>query len=286
MNFRIAVAQVDAAVGNLSGNVKRHVVFVKKAIRQKAQIIVFPELSLTGYSVRDLNWDVAVNIASPKQELAELLRLSRSITIIAGGVEEAENFGIYNSAFVFEDGKIFSGHRKIYPPTYGMFEEMRYFNQGTSVVPFSSKHGNLGILICEDLWHLSLPYIHAHSGATIIVALAASPTRLAGSQEELSNAVVNTEHHKTYARLLSSYLVFANRVGVEDGVNFWGGSEVIKPSGDVAVTAKLFDEDLIVADINDEEIRRARRFSRHFVDDSRDFTIEQLLKAVDKRRHR
>lgn len=286
MNFRIAVAQVDAAVGNLSGNVKRHAAFVKKAIKQKAQIVVFPELSLSGYSVRDLSWDVAVNVASPKSELQELVRLSRSITIIAGGVEEAENFGIYNSAFVFEDGKIFSGHRKIYPPTYGMFEEMRYFNQGKSVIPFSSKHGKLGILICEDLWHLSLPYIHAHSGATIIIALAASPARLSGSGEKLSNAVVNSEHHKTYARLLSSYLVFANRVGIEDGVSFWGGSEIITPSGNTAAVAKLFDEDLIVANVEDEEIRRARRFSRHFVDDSPDFTIEQLKNAAKDRRIR
>ncbi len=286
MKFRIAVAQVDAAVGNLSANVKRHVAFVKKAIRHKAQVIVFPELSLCGYSVRDLNWDVAVNIASPKSELAELIRLSRTITIIAGGVEEAENFGLYNSAFVFEGGKIFSGHRKVYPPTYGMFEEMRYFNQGKSVVPFPSKHGKLGILICEDLWHLSLPYIHAHAGAAVIIALAASPTRLSGSHEKLSNAVVNTEHHKTYARLLGSYLVFSNRVGIEDGVNFWGGSEIIAPSGDVAVSAKLFDEDLIIAEIDEEEIRRARRFSRHFVDDEPDFTIEQLQKAMKQNRVR
>ncbi len=156
MKMRVAVAQIDAAVGNMEKNIKHHIAAIKKAVAQKADVIVFPELSLTGYSVRDLNWDVAVNLADPAA-LNGLLKFSKSITIIAGGVEERKNFGLYNSAFVFEDGKIYSGHRKIYPPTYGMFEELRYFSQGSDVRNFNSKHGKLGILICEDLWHLSLP---------------------------------------------------------------------------------------------------------------------------------
>ena len=283
MKLKIAVAQIDAAVGNLKENIDRHVAFVKKAIAKKADIIVFPELSLTGYSVRDLNWDVAVNIQHP-EPLKALITLSRSITIIAGAVEEAANFGLYNSAIVFEDGKLYSGHKKIYPPTYGMFEEMRYFNQGKDLRTFHSKHGELGILICEDLWHLSLPYILTSEGATVLIALAASPTRLTGSAEHLPSAVLNTEHHKTYARLLSSYVVFANRVGIEDGVNFWGGSEVVGPSGEVLATAKLFDEDLIFALLDDEAIRRARRLSRHVVDDSLELTIDLLRGVRDRRR--
>ncbi len=230
---------------------------------------------MTGYSVKDLNWDVAINIADPAP-VKELLRLSKSITIIAGGVEEADNFGLYNTAFVFEDGELYSGHRKIYPPTYGMFEEMRYFNQGKEVHSFFSKHGKLGILICEDLWHISLPYILATEGATVLITLAASPTRLSGSADKLPSAVINGEHHRTYARLLSTYVVFSNRVGLEDGVNFWGGSEIVNPSGEAIASAKLFDEDLICAEINDDAVRRARRLSRHFVDDSLAFTMEQL----------
>jgi NAD+ synthase (glutamine-hydrolysing) len=278
MKMKVAVAQIDAAVGNTEKNIKHHIAYVKKAIAKRAAIIVFPELSLTGYSVRDLNWDVAINISKPVG-LKELLKLSRSITIIAGGVEERENFGLYNSAFVFEGGKLYSGHRKIYPPTYGMFEEMRYFNQGKEVRTFHSKHGRLGILICEDLWHISLPYILASDGADVLITLAASPTRISGSSENLPSAIINSEHHKTYARLLSSYVVFSNRVGIEDGVNFWGGSEVVDPSGEIIAAAKLFDEDLIFADLNDDAVRRARRLSRHFVDDSIEFTVDQLRRV-------
>ncbi len=282
MNIRIAVAQIDSAVGNLAKNITHHVGFVKKAIAKKAAIVVFPELSLTGYSIKDLNWDLAVR-ARPHKMFSELLQLSKKITILAGGVEEGENFGIYNSVFLFEDGKIHSAHRKVYPPTYGMFEEMRYFGQGQDVRTFPSKHGKLGILICEDMWHISLPYILAHDGADILIGMAASPTRVSGSQEELTTATVNHEQHRVYARLLGSYIVWSNRVGYEDGVNFWGGSHIVDPSGNTIAKAKYFEEDMILADITPNEIRRARRFSRHFVDDSAEFTIQQLKNSLMRR---
>ncbi len=281
MKCTIAIAQIDSTVGNLAKNVKHHVEYVKRAIAKKADIVVFPELSLTGYSIKDLNWDLALR-AKPNEYFTELLKLSRHITIIAGGVEESENYGIYNSAFLFEEGKIFSAHKKNYPPTYGMFEEMRYFSQGKDVRVFNSKFGNLGILICEDMWHMSLPYILAHDGADVIISLTASPTRLSGRSEELAAAAVNHEQHRAYARLLSTYLVFVNRVGFEDGINFWGGSQVVDPSGDAVATAKLFEEDLIVADIDENEIRRARRFSRHFIDDSAEFTLKQLKNSIKR----
>lgn len=282
MNCIIALAQIDSAVGNLSKNIHHHISFIKNAIAKKADIIVFPELSLTGYSVKDLNWELALR-AQPEKEFAELLKLSKKITIIAGGVEESENFGIYNSAFVFEDGKVFSAHKKIYPPTYGMFEELRYFNQGKDVRAFNSKHGKLGILICEDVWHLSLPYILAHDGAEILISLTASPTRLSGSTERLAVAEVNYEQHRAYARLLSIYVAFCNRVGFEDGVNFWGGSQVVDPFGNTVKKAAFFEEELLLAELSDNEIRKARRFSRHFVDDSSEFTIQQLNKTLNRR---
>lgn len=281
MTCTIAVAQIDSAVGNIPKNISHHLSFIKKAIAKKANLIVFPELSLTGYSVKDLNWDIALR-AEPQKIFSEFLKLSKSITIIVGAVEEAENFGIYNSAFLFEDGKIHSAHKKIYPPTYGMFEEMRYFNQGKDVRVFESKYGNLGILICEDMWHASLPYILAHDGADVIISLTASPTRLSGASEKLTVAEVNHEQHRAYARLLSTYVVFANRVGFEDGINFWGGSQIVDPSGVPIATAKLFEEDMIYAKVDENSTRRARRFSRHFVDDSPEFTIEQLKKSLKR----
>jgi len=278
MKHLVAVAQIDCVLGDLKRNIEKHIHYIELAIKEGAKLILFPELSLTGYTLRDINIDVAVN-PFKSNVFDDLKKLSREIIIIAGGVEEGENFGIYNSAFVFEDGQIKYVHRKIYPPTYGMFEELRYFSRGDKVRAFDTKVGRIGVLICEDLWHISLPYILAVDGAMMIAGLAASPTRISGASEELTNYKINSEHHKTYTRLLSIYLLFSNRVGYEDGVNFWGGSEVVDSDGEVVAVAKLFDEDLIFAEIDYNTIKRSRQFSRHFIDED-PYLFERELKRI------
>lgn len=283
MTFTIALAQIDSKLGDLRFNISNHVECARAARKKGADLIVFPELSLSGYTIRDLNWDIALRLPA-RDALGELLRLSKDISIILGAVEESSEYGLYNSAFLLEQGKAVSIHRKIYPPTYGMFEELRYFSPGKTIRAFESAVGRLGVLICEDLWHLPLPYILAEDDAQVIVTLAASPTRLTGKTKREAIAQVNTEHHKAYARLLSSYIVFCNRVGFDDGVNFWGGSEIIDPSGNIVVQAKLFEEDMVLADIDDNEVRRARRLSRHFLDDNERLVVNELERITRKKR--
>jgi predicted amidohydrolase len=286
MKFTLALAQLDNVLGDIQKNVKKHLEFIRRAVDGGADLVVFPELSLTGYSVKDSNWDVAVRLPGEgaaqglRGPLTDLIEASKDISILLGCVEESAGFGIHNSAFFFERRSVRSVHRKVYPPTYGMFEELRYFTPGTSVRAFDTALGRLGALICEDLWHLPLPYLVAKDGAQAIIGIAASPTRLAGEGERIANARVNTEQHKAYARLLSSYIVFCNRVGVEDGINFWGGSEVVSPDGEVAVQAKLFEEDLVFATIDDNEVRRARRLSRHFLDDDPRLVLSELRRIM------
>jgi predicted amidohydrolase len=276
MRFTIALAQLDPTLGNVERNVEKHLAFARRAKEGGADLVVFPELSLTGYSIKDMNWDLAVNLDRDVEKLQPLIELSSTISILAGAVEESSDFALYNSALFFENGSVRCVHRKTYPPTYGMFEEMRYFNSGKEVRAFDSKLGRLGVVICEDLWHISLPYILAKDGANIIIALVASPTRLGGNEQQLQTARVNAENHKSYARLLTTYIAFCNRTGYEDGVNFWGGSSVIGPDGEADAQAKLFDEDLIFARIDDAEVRRARRFSRHFLDEDINLVLKEL----------
>ena len=276
MDFTIALAQIDPVLGDFEANLQKHIAAVSAAREQGANLVVFPELSLTGYSIKDMNWDLAINLERDVSRVKPLVEASKAISILAGGVEEDGSFRIFNSSFLFEDGHVSVPHRKVYPPTYGMFEEMRYFSPGRSVAPAESKYGTLGVLICEDLWHISLPYILALKGAQVIIALVASPTRLGGNGKDLQTSVVNSENHKAYARLLSSYIVFCNRVGFEDGVSFWGGSSVVAPGGDVVVSAKLFEEDLVTARIDENEVRRARRFSRHFLDEDPALILREL----------
>jgi len=273
--MKLAVAQINSALGDFEKNVKHHIKFCNEAIKNKCDLILFPELSLTGYSLKDINFDIAIN-PYKSDRLDELKKKSNEISIICGFVEEDENFGLYNSSAFISEGKVFFTHKKIYPPTYGIFEEFRYFSKGKVCKAFDSKFGRNGILICEDLWHITLPYVMAMDGAKIIFGLAASPTRLATDTDKFNNYVINSEHHKTFARLLSLYFIFCNRVGFEDGVNFWGGSEIIDPFGNVIVSGKLFEEDLLISDIDLNEIRRARHLARHFLDENIDITLSNL----------
>ncbi|MFI5144631.1 MAG: nitrilase-related carbon-nitrogen hydrolase [Ignavibacteria bacterium] len=266
--FKVALAQINPALGDLDKNIKKHINFIDRAITKKAGLIIFPELSLTGYSIKDLNFDLAIN-KNNVSLIQPLLKKSKEIDIICGGIEEDIDFGIFNSAFYLSGGKIKYTHKKIYPPDYGMFEEIRYFSRGKEVNVVDTKFGKLGILVCEDLWHMSLPLIQALKGAKVLITIAASPTRLQlnSSSKTIKNYEINSEHHRSYARLLSSYVIFCNRVGFEDGVNFWGGSEIVDPFGGVDKVAKFFDEDLIVSEIDFNTVRRARHQARHFLDE-------------------
>lgn len=277
MNTRIAVAQIDVRVGDIDHNLTHHIKYAEEAQKNGARMIIFPELSLTGYSVRDLVHDVPDTSYRKHPKLGELLTLSKDIQIIAGGIEESPRYKLHNAAFLFAGGTVRVVHRKIYLPTYGMFEENRYFLPGSSVETFETPAGRWGALICEDLWHISLPYLLAQDGAEVIAGISASPTRLGGDSDgDPAVAEINTEHHKTYARLLSSYVVFCNRVGFEDGISFWGGSTVIAPDGTVIEKAPFFDEKLIYAEISHDEIKRARRASRHALDERPGFVLREL----------
>jgi predicted amidohydrolase len=284
MSFTIALAQIDPVLGNLEQNVAKHVDASTRALKEGADLVVFPELSLTGYSIKDLNTELGIDVTNPRTQLSPLIELSKSVTILAGGVEEERAFRLHNAAFLFEQGSVYCVHRKIYPPTYGMFEELRYFSAGRSVRAYRSRLGILGILICEDLWHITLPYLLAQDGAQVIIALVASPTRLSGDRNNLDIAAANSENHRAYARLLSSYVIFCNRVGFEDGVNFWGGSSVIAPDGSIVASAKYFEEDLILAKIDEREVRRARQLSRHFLDEDPHVALQELKRILANRK--
>lgn len=279
MTYTIALAQIDSRIADLPGNVRRHAEAAERARLGGADLVVFPELSLCGYTMKDSTPECALRPGETGR-VAPLIELGKEISILAGCAEESAGFAVYNSAFLFEDGAVTPVHRKVYPPTYGMFEEMRHFQRGGRVRAARSRLGALGVLVCEDLWHLPLPYLLAQEGAQVIICMAASPTRLSGDDARLRQARLNSEQHRSYARLLSAYVVYCNRVGYEDGVNFWGGSEVIGPQGDPIVQAKLFDEDLVFAEIDPEEVRRARRQSRHFLEDDPELFVREAARIL------
>ena len=271
---RLRIEQTDCVLANFGENLAQHRTLIEQAIVDNVDAIAFPELSLTGYTVQDAAQDIALHIDDPA--LDPLKELSRDITIICGGIELSDDYGVYNSAFLFEDGHAQSAHRKIYLPTYGMFEELRYFSAGQKIEAVTSrKLGKIGIAICEDLWHVSVPYLLAHQGAKVLFVLMSSPLRLAPGESEPAIVKQWQQIISTYSFLFSTYVVCVNRIGNEDSFTFWGNSSVAAPDGTSLAAAPLFRKYSFDVTIDLDAIKQARLHSSHFLDeDLRLFSAE------------
>ncbi len=281
MSIRIALAQINPRLGNLAANLALYEEAVRRGVGERADLLVFPELSLTGYLLRDTVPSVALSAKST--EMKTLGQLSRELPFVAGLVEESADHRFFNSAIYFEDGEIRHVHRKVYLPTYGMFDEQRYFARGDRVRAFESKFGRLTLLICEDLWHPSTIYLAALDGALAVLCPSASPLRgIVEGQAQDDNARYWEMLNRTYAETYSLFMIYGNRCGFEDGVGFWGGSEVIDPFGQRLAKAKYYEEDFLVAEISLESVRRKRTMSPLLRDEDIDLTINELMRIRER----
>lgn len=200
-----------------------------------SDVVVFPELALNGYLLQDKLFEDAWNV----DELQELAAASAQCDI-AIGAALWDNGKVYNSALYFSQGALVHIHHKNHLPTYGMFEEGRYFASGNEIKGFKTRHGNAAIVICEDMWRAETLASLALLDPDVIYVLAASPSR------DFSDEGLLIERQwdallKSCALLTHAYVVFVNRVGFEDGLGFWGGSRVITPLGESEHTLSLLD---------------------------------------------
>jgi predicted amidohydrolase len=274
MDFSIALAQIKPKLGCIADNLSLIEEQTALAISNKAELIVFPELALTGYFLKDLVPDVAISLNSP--EMIRLKKLSEHIAIAVGFVEATADYRFFNSAVFLDRGEIVHLHRKVYLPTYGLFDEQRYLARGDRFRAFDSRFGRTGILICEDLWHLSAPYILAMDGATTLICLSSSPGRGLTDSEQLGSTVAWQRLTATTATFLNARVIYCNRVGYEDGINFWGGSEAVAPCGTALSRGKLLEEDLVFATMKESELRRERILSPLMRDENLALTIREL----------
>jgi predicted amidohydrolase len=280
MKTKLRVAQMGGVLANFDANLEQHLSRIEAAIQDGIEFIAFPELSLSGYNIQDAAQDIALPITDSRFD--PLRKLSKHISILSGGVELSDDFGVYNAAFFFEDGDAKTVHRKVFLPTYGMFEELRYFSAGQRIAPFHSRRlGTVGVAICEDAWHVTLPYLLAMQGAKVLFSLVASPLRIDVETGELSIASTWEMMNRTYANLFSLYLVMANRVGNEDGLSYWGGSEIVSPSGHLIAKAATFESDLIDATIDLQEVKRARLRSSHFLDEDLRLLASEITRILN-----
>jgi predicted amidohydrolase len=257
--LRIAIAQIAPKLGGLAENLVRHRELIAESRAKGAQLVVFPELGLTGYQLQDLASEVAMRLDDPR--LAELASTTHGLSATVSFVEESADHRLFIAAALMEDGEITHVHRKLFLPTYGLFDERRFFAAGDVLRAVPSRLGvGVGIAICEDFWHLGVPQLLALDGAQILLNVSSSPGRdLAATNEVgLGTATSWRTLMRTYAQLTTSFVVFCNRVGVDESISFWGGSEVIAPTGEPIFSAPLFDEGLYLVDVSPADIRRAR----------------------------
>jgi predicted amidohydrolase len=257
--LRIALAQLAPRLGDLEANLTRHGELVDEALAGGAGLVVFPELGLTGYQLQDLAAEVAMRLDDPR--LTALARRARGLSAVVSFVEESADHRLFIAAALLEDGEVRHVHRKVFLPTYGLFDERRFFAPGDQLRAVPSRLGvGLGIAVCEDFWHLATPQVLALDGAQVLINVSSSPGRDLASTHEVGLGTASSWRTliRTYAQLTTSFVVFCNRVGVDESVSFWGGSEVVGPGGAPVFSAPLFDEGLYLVDVDLADVRRER----------------------------
>lgn len=278
--MRVGLAQIRPVLGRVEENLKLHREMIHRAYSEQVDLLVFPELSLTGYQLKDLTLEVAHPLrAEPIQQLVDE---SNRLDLVFGLVEEGPGHLFYNTAIYASEGEIRHVHRKVYLPTYGMFEEARHFARGRSFRSFDTKFGRMGLLICEDAWHPSAPYLLVQDGAEILIVLANAPAKGMGAQtmsaEENWYAMLSN-----YSMLHGVITLYANRVGTEDGITFFGGSMVVDPYGRILERGERFEPLLKVVDINLEDVRLARYQMPLMRDEDLELTVREIKRILKRR---
>jgi NAD+ synthase (glutamine-hydrolysing) len=282
--LRVALAQFAPQLGVVEANLERHHAWLADARAQGARLVVFPELGLTGYLLQDLNSEVAMRLDDPR--LTALARATDGLSAVVSFVEEAADHRLFIAAALMEDGAIRHVHRKVFLPNYGLFDERRFFAAGSQIRAVSSRLGvGVGIAICEDFWHLSMPQLLALDGAQILINVSSSPGRDVAAVNEVGLGTATSWRTilRAYAELTTSFVIFVNRVGVEESISFWGGSEVVGPSGSTVFGAPLHDEGLYIVDLDLAELRRERVAMPLLRDERPEVVLRQLERIVRER---
>ena len=263
----LALAQIAPVLGNLAQNLALHEEKIAESRTAGADLVIFPELGLTGYQLQDLAPEVAMRRTDPR--LAALAKLtSGGPSAVVSFVESTDDHRLFAAAALLEAGEVCHVARKCYLPTYGLFDERRFLAAGDAIRATRAALGGpavagdvgVGIGVCEDFWHPTLPAILAQDGAELLVNAAAGPARGASvdADQGLGSAASWGTLLRATAALTTSYVAFTNRVGVDESLIFWGGSRVIGPDGVVIAEAPLFEEALLLAEIDLDEVARAR----------------------------
>lgn len=276
--LRVAAAQIDPTEADIRENLAKHYDFIDQAHREKVDVLVFPELSLTGYQLKSKTPDLA--ITRDDKRLLAIAERAGDMTVVAGFVEEGYAAQFHNSAAALRRGEVEFIHRKLNLASYGNLEEAKYFARGRYVDVFIHEPPwTLAIFICADAWNPGLIHLAGLYGATLLVM------PIASSHEAVGLNFSNPEGWDTalsfYGMLYGMPIVMANHCGSRDGETYWGGSRVIDPHGKtLALGGK--QEELVVADVDYAAVRQAR-FQLPTVRDSNLDLIHREVERLNNR---
>ncbi|WP_166170369.1 NAD+ synthase [Acinetobacter sp. SA01] len=243
-SFKIALAQFSPHIGNIEANTQKMLEQINEAKKQKADLILFPELSTIGYPAEDLL--LRPSLAKRTQKAFELLSQVKDIVMVFGFVNQSEEGHRYNSAAVMKDGQVLGVYNKQNLPNYSVFDEKRYFSEGHQHLVFEYLGHKFGVLICEDIWSLSTVHQLSQLNVETALVLNASPYEVGKPQHRVTTM-------SQLAKQLNINLVYTNQIGGQDDLIFDGTSFVINKDGNIVLQAASFKEDLYYAEYEAEQ---------------------------------
>jgi N-carbamoylputrescine amidase len=247
---RVALAQLDPVLGDVQENTRRSHEALSRARAEGVDLVVLPELTLTGYSLGRVSDDVSRSVDD--EEIVQLAEEADGLACVVG-FAEAGRVHTYNSAAYLERGAVRHVHRKLYLPTYDIWEERKHFTPGDAMRSFDTDIGRVAVLICGDAWQPALAVLAVQDGARVLIVPANSTARRPENEVEWRDV------NRFYARMLETYVVFVNRVGAEGDLSFWGGSHVYDPWGELVAEAPAGEEAFVTVELDLANVRRRRR---------------------------
>lgn len=279
--MKCALVQFAPHLGLLEKNLELHYEFIERALEEGIDLILFPELSLTGYTLKDLTSEVALN-PRRNSRLDRIKNLSQKIDIVVGLVEEGSRGLFYNSAVYYSGGEILAIHRKVFLPTFGLFEEGKFFATGRSFKTFRTRFGPAGLLICRDFLHYGASYCLLAGKADLILVLSAAPGRGMSSQPGFASSKMWELMGETISRFSTAFVLYCNRVGFEDGVVFAGGSFIYDPWGERLLRGPDLEPAFLIQEIDLENLNRARKTWSFLRDDRPEVIFNSLQNLLTK----
>lgn len=285
MPITLGMAQIKTVLGDVKANLEKHLAYIDDAKKQGVDLLCFPELSLSGYSLQDLAFEASVKPAPDDPIFGPLFKQSMDLDLAVGFVDEDSRHRFYIAAAYLSKGELLHVHHKVYLPTYSLFDEGRHFAWGDQIRAFDTRFGRVGMLICEDFWHASPPYLLWMDGADITLLMSASPGRGLDSTDKLASARWVEKVTQAYSSLFTNFVAHTNRVGFEDGFNFWGGSIVYDPDGEPLAQGPYFKEALVTAELDLNQLRRTRSRLPLLRDERGGLTAMTLQRILEKDRN-